>query len=123
MALLDIDPQGSLSALARTFADQEGRVPEPVIERNSFPSYTELEKRLTAYDVVVIDTPPYLFQELREVFKITNLVLVPCKASPLDFLAIGDTLNFIREARQSNRLRRPAGPRERRSVLFQLWLS
>ncbi len=102
VALVDIDPQGSLSALARTFADQEGRVPEPVIERNSFPSYAELEKRLATYDVAVIDTPPYLFQELREVFKITNLVLVPCKASPLDFLAIGDTLNFIREAHQSN---------------------
>lgn len=102
VALVDIDPQGSLSALARTFADQEGRVLEPVIERNSFPNYAELEQRLAAYDVAVIDTPPYLFQELREVFKITNLVLVPCKASPLDFLAIGDTLNFIREARQSN---------------------
>ena len=32
----------------------------------------------------------------------THLVLVPCKASPLDFLAIGDTLNFIREAKVKN---------------------
>ena len=27
------------------------------------------------------------------------MVLVPCKASPLDFLAIGDTLDLIREAK------------------------
>ena len=102
VALVDIDPQGSLSALARTFADQEGRSPEPIIERGSFADYATLEDRLNAYDIAVIDTPPYLFKELEAVFRMTHLVLVPCKASPLDFLAIGDTLNFIREAKVKN---------------------
>ena len=97
-ALVDIDPQGSLSKLTRTFADQAGRQPEHVIERGSYKSYTELLSLLEPYDIAIIDTPPYLSKELMEVFTITNAILVPCKASPLDFLAIGDTLDVIREA-------------------------
>lgn len=100
--LVDIDPQGSLSKLVRTFAEQQGREPEHVIERDGFQSYEDLERMLEAYDIAVIDTPPYLSKELEAVFRFSNLVLVPCKASPLDFLAIGDTLDLIRQAQQSN---------------------
>ncbi len=102
-ALVDIDPQGSLSKLVRTFSDQPGREPEHVIERGSFKTYTELQELLEPYDIAVIDTPPYLSHELEAVFEITNVVLVPCKASPLDFLAIGDTLDLIREAKSKRK--------------------
>lgn len=98
-ALVDIDPQGSLSKLVRTFAAQEGREPEHVIERDGFKSYGELLELLRPYDIAVIDTPPYLSKELEDVFEIANMVLVPCKASPLDILAIGDTLELIRESK------------------------
>lgn len=99
-ALVDIDPQGSLSKLVRTFAEQQGREPEHVIERGRFDSYEDLSRLLEPYDIAVIDTPPYRSKELEAVFSITNLVLVPCKASPLDFLAIGDTLDLVREAQR-----------------------
>lgn len=100
--LVDIDPQGSLSKLSRTFSDQEGRESEHVIDRSSFSNYEELKTLISAYDIAIIDTPPYLSQELQDVFSLTDLVLVPCKASPLDYLAIGDTLDLIR-ATQVNR--------------------
>lgn len=99
-ALVDIDPQGSLSKLVRTFSDQAGRDPDDVIERGSFKSYEDLEKLLEPYQIAIIDTPPYLSKELEEVFKITNMVVVPCKASPLDFFAIHDTLSLIEEAQK-----------------------
>ena len=98
-ALVDIDPQGSLSKLVRTFAEQAGREPEHIIDRGHFKNYEELLALLEPYDIAVIDTPPYLSKELEDVFSITNVVLVPCKASPLDVLAIGDTLDLIREAK------------------------
>lgn len=98
-ALVDIDPQGSLSKLVRTFSDQVGRDPEDVIERRNFETFADLQRLLEPYDIAVIDTPPYLSQDLESVFDITNVVLVPCKASPLDFLAIGDTLDLIRQAK------------------------
>lgn len=99
-ALVDIDPQGSLSKLVRTFAAQDGREPEHVIERGGYKTYQDLLKLLEPYDIAVIDTPPYLSKELEDVFSITNVVLVPCKASPLDYLAIGDTLDLIRDAKK-----------------------
>jgi chromosome partitioning protein len=98
-ALVDIDPQGSLSKLVRTFSEQEGREPEHVIGRDNFATFDDLTKLLDPYDIAIIDTPPYLSNDLDAVFAITNLVLVPCKASPLDFLAIGDTLDLIRKSR------------------------
>ena len=98
-ALFDIDPQGSLSKLVRTFSDQDGREPEHVIERGSYKTYKDLLTLLEPYDIAIIDTPPYLSKELQDVFEITNVILVPCKASPLDFLAIGDTLDLIRQAK------------------------
>jgi len=96
--LVDIDPQGSLLKLVRTFSEQVGREPEHVIGRSDFKSFADLANVLEPYDIAIIDTPPYLSNELEAVFAITNLVLVPCKASPLDFLAIGDTLDLIRKS-------------------------
>jgi chromosome partitioning protein len=95
-ALVDIDPQGSLTKLIQTFSHQVGRDAEHVIDRDRFKSYDELKALIEPYQIVIIDTPPYLSKELEDVFALTNLVLVPCKASPLDFLAIGDTLDLIR---------------------------
>jgi chromosome partitioning protein len=98
-ALVDIDPQGSLVKLVQAFSDQDGRHPQDVISRTAFRGYTELTALLAEYDIAIIDTPPYLSKELEEVLRITDMVLVPCKASPLDYLAIGDTLDLIRDAR------------------------
>jgi chromosome partitioning protein len=84
-ALVDIDPQGSLTRLVRAFAQQEGREPENLIERSSFAGYGALQKKLADYDIAVVDTPPYL-----------SKALIPCKSSPLDLLAIGDTLDLVR---------------------------
>jgi chromosome partitioning protein len=97
--LVDIDPQGSLSKLVRTFSDQPGRDPEHIIERGSYQSGAELARLIEPYDIAIIDTPPYLSKELEEVFDLTDMILVPCKASPLDFLAIGDTLDLIRQTK------------------------
>ena len=100
--LIDIDPQGSLIKLGRMFASQENRDIENTIGRDTFSSYEDLQKLIEPYDIAIIDTPPYLSKELEDVFALTNLILIPCKASPLDYLAIHDTLNLIREAQKQN---------------------
>ena len=96
--LVDIDPQGSLSKLVSTFSEQEGREPEHVIGRDNFATFGDLTELLALYQIAIIDTPPYLSNDLEAVFAMTDLVLVPCKASPLDVLAIGDTLDLIRRS-------------------------
>lgn len=99
---VDIDPQGSLYKLVHAFSDQEGREVEHCIGRNKFSNFDELLKMIEPYDIAVIDTPPYLSQEIASVVALSNLVVIPCKASPLDFLAIHDTLNLIRSVKVTN---------------------
>lgn len=103
-ALVDIDPQGSLAKLAKAFSEQEGRQSEHVIARTDFESFEELQEKINGYDVVIIDTPPYLSSELEAVFALSNIVIIPTKTSPLDFLAIGDTMALIRTHKEKNSL-------------------
>lgn len=101
-ALVDIDPQGSLAKLSKAFSEQEGRENEHVISRDDFTTYDELGEKIAEYDIVIIDTPPYLSQELEAVFRLSNMVVIPTKTSPLDFLAIGDTMELIKRHQESN---------------------
>ena len=103
-ALVDIDPQGSLTKLAKAFSEQEGRDSEHVISRTDFASFKELHEKISGYDVVIIDTPPYLSTELESVFALSNIIIIPTKTSPLDFLAISDTMELIKTHQQNNPL-------------------
>ena len=91
--LVDIDPQGSLT---RLLTMQENDESDDLI---AFDGYDDLTEKMEAYDIVIVDTPPYLSVDLKKVLSFTDLVLVPCKTSPLDFFAIGDTLDLIREVK------------------------
>lgn len=99
---VDIDPQGSLFKLITNFSDQEGREVEHCIGRGSFKNLEELQVLIEPYDIAVVDTPPYLSREIASVMALSHLVIVPCKASPLDFLAIGETLDLIRTVQKEN---------------------
>jgi chromosome partitioning protein len=94
-ALVDIDPQGSATALLQTVGGEKERA--ALIGRASFAGYDELRARVEAYDIVLVDTPPYLSKELRQAMALSHLVLVPCKPSPLDALAVVQTVALVRE--------------------------
>ena len=101
--LVDVDPQGSLTQLLSL---QAGRESDDLIALQPYTddegkkkAYDALIAEMEPYDIVIVDTPPYLSADLKTVLGFTHLVLVPCKTSPLDFLAIGDTLKLIREVR------------------------
>lgn len=97
--LVDIDPQGSITSLLQVF-DEAGKI--EIIERTSFKNYAELEEKIEGFDIVLIDTPPYLSKELYEVLAISHFVLIPCKASPFDALAVVQTLELISEEKKKN---------------------
>jgi chromosome partitioning protein len=94
-ALVDIDPQGSATALLQTFGG--GKWPGALIERAAFSGYEDLLTRLEGYDIAFIDTPPYLSKELRQAMALSHLVLIPCKPSPLDALAVARTIALVKE--------------------------
>ena len=121
VALLDIDPQHSLtrwhalrpsSAVALTCADVSGwRVTR------------ELDRMKTAYDVVMIDSPPQIDTDARLAIRGADLVLVPVQPSPPDIWAAEGTLKLAaaekrRAAMVLNRL--PSSGKLRETMTNQL---
>lgn len=92
VAVIDIDPQGSISGLKEILANQGIDLIQP----------KEMEQAKSKYDIAIIDTPPYLTTALPEFFGYSDFVLVPTKASILDIMAISATIELLKKA-QSQR--------------------
>ena len=92
VALLDIDPQHSLtrwnelrpqSAASLTFSDVSG-----------WRLTNELARMKTGHDVVIIDSPPQIDTDARLAIRGADLVLIPVQPSPPDIWAAEGTLKL-----------------------------
>jgi len=86
--LVDSDLQGSLTHL-NLMADGLNLVP---YNRNLS------DLRTLSYDLIIVDTPPYLSNNLPEIFNQSDFVLVPTKAGFFDIMAIQGTITLIKES-------------------------
>jgi chromosome partitioning protein len=91
VALIDSDLQGSIYHLKEDFPDLDILAPDKVSE---IP-------RLD-YDLIIVDTPPYLSNRLNELFSYSDYVLVPTKAGFFDVMAIKATLALIKFSQAQN---------------------
>lgn len=85
ICILDVDYQGSLYEIR---------------DSSEIPIFhiSQLEEvRNLNYDVVFIDTPPYIFEGLETICEISDHILVPMKPGPLEMLAVQKTIQFITE--------------------------
>lgn len=102
VALLDADPQGSLTLWARQReANLGGDL--TVISGEGLDLTREAARLKRAHDLVLIDSPPHAETEARLALRASDLVLVPLQPSPLDLWATRPTLELAsaekREAR------------------------
>jgi chromosome partitioning protein len=121
VALLDIDPQHSLTrwhalrpqtAAKLTFSDVSG-----------WRVTGELDRLKAAHDIVVIDSPPQIDTDARLAIRGANLVLIPVQPSPPDIWAAEGTLKLAaaekrRAAMVLNRV--PAAGKLRETIAAQL---
>ena len=91
VALIDSDLQGSIYHLKEDFPDLDILAPEKIGE---IPNLD--------YDLIIVDTPPYLSNRLNELFGYSDYVLVPTKAGFFDVMAIKSTLALIKFAQAQN---------------------
>ncbi|GAB3743356.1 AAA family ATPase [Spirosoma lituiforme] len=90
VGVLDTDIQGSLSGIkddldSITFVPFDGQLSR-LIEQS--------------FDILIVDTPPYLTNQLPELFAISDFVLVPSKVGFFDVMAIKATTEFLKQAKQ-----------------------
>lgn len=89
VALVDIDLQGSL------YHSKENLSNLTVISTDQINDL----KRL-AFDLIIVDTPPYLTNRLPEIFGMSDFILIPTKAGFFDVMAVRSTLSLIYDAQQ-----------------------
>lgn len=97
VAILDIDPQGSLAAWFRTreAAANDG----PALTFSAIAGWktaAEVDKLKRGHDVVVIDSPPHAETEAKVAIRAADLVIVPVQPSPMDIWATAPTLDLAR---------------------------
>lgn len=88
VGVMDTDLQGSLAAIS---TDLEG------IDFIPFEKIANLKD--LKYEIIVIDTPPYLMDSMADLFAISDYVLVPTKIGFFDVLAIRATMEIIRQVK------------------------
>jgi chromosome partitioning protein len=102
VALIDIDPQGSL---ARWYARREQTLGGPdagfaFAAVTGWRATAEIERRLGEADLVIVDSPPHAETDAKTAIRAAHLVVVPLQPSPLDLWATGPTLALAAEARK-----------------------
>jgi chromosome partitioning protein len=95
VAVIDTDLQGSLSGISTMLSN---------IDIIPFAKYASNIKGLRSldYDIIIIDTPPYLTDILTKLFEISDFVLVPSKVSYVDVMAVRATIEMINEVKHKN---------------------
>jgi chromosome partitioning protein len=120
VALLDIDPQGSLTIwgkLRKSAGKATGAVTIATV--SGWRLTTELDKLKAAHDIVLIDTPPVIDSDARRAIRAADLVLVPLNPSPPDLWAAEGTLKLAAEEKRKIALifnRAPAASKLRKRM-------
>jgi chromosome partitioning protein len=96
VALVDIDPQGSLAAWHSLRAERlgEDRVGLDFAAITGWRTAAEVERRARDHDIIVIDSPPHAETEARLAIRAATLVVLPVQPSPMDVWATRPTLDL-----------------------------
>lgn len=87
VGIVDLDQQGSLASLSKHFSNIK-----------VYAADTNLQEiKNFTHDIILIDTPPYLFKNIKDLAKMSDLVIVPTRAGILDTIAINQTLEILLE--------------------------
>ena len=99
VAMIDIDPQGSLIAWDRARGSTGADNGPYVGMVAGWKVGNELERLKRDFDLVLIDSPPHAETEAKMAVRAANLVLVPVQPSPMDVWATKPTLDVTIAAR------------------------
>jgi chromosome partitioning protein len=120
VAVLDIDPQGSLTVWGKLrAAAPKASAAITSVATSGWRLTAELEKLRAAHDMILIDTPPVIDSDARRAIRAADLVLIPLNPSPPDLWAAEGTIKLAAEEKRRIALvfnRAPAASRLRKRM-------
>ena len=98
VAIIDIDPQGSLGFWHQAREKQfgEGYTGLTFASVSGWRVASEVSKLKKNHDFVIIDSPPHTETEARTAIRSASLVLIPIQPSPTDYWATQATLDIAK---------------------------
>lgn len=100
VALVDIDPQGSLSqwfAIRTELGLADDRLALTAV--SGWRVRSEIDRLKHGCDLIVIDSPPHTDTEARTAIRAADLVVVPLQPSPMDVWATHATIQLCKQER------------------------
>jgi chromosome partitioning protein len=102
VALVDIDPQGSLTRWAELRRQSLGAdAGPPVHSVAGWRASSEIDRLKRAVDFVVVDSPPHAQTDAKTVIRAADLVVVPVQPSALDLWATKPTIDLAAQERRA----------------------
>ena len=123
VALLDIDPQGSLTRWHELRLKRTGAAPISFASPAGWRLSLELDRLKRDHDIVVIDSPPQIDTDARLAVRGATLVLIPVQPSPPDVWAAEGTLKLAADERRPAAIvlnRVPSASRQKDAVIAGL---
>ncbi len=102
VALVDIDPQGSLTGWMRLREHRQRDAPELRFSMiGGWRLGVELDRLKREAELIIVDTPPHTEIDAKAAIRSADLVLVPCQPSSLDIWASQATVDHaVKERRK-----------------------
>lgn len=96
--ILDTDPQGSLQTWKQARASEDPPIYHVDYRLVAKAIQVAREDEEGGYDLIIIDTPPYISAATEAVARVVDLAIVPTRPGPLDLPTVPKTLRIIEEA-------------------------
>ncbi|MGB0684418.1 MAG: ParA family partition ATPase [Magnetovibrionaceae bacterium] len=95
VAVVDIDPQGSLTAWYGV-REQQGFANDHLDVRqvSGWRTASEIDRLRNEFDLILIDSPPHAETDAKVAVRAADLVLIPVQPSPLDVWATKPTIDL-----------------------------
>jgi chromosome partitioning protein len=105
VAVVDIDPQATLTGWMRIREHEARSVPELRFAMvGGWRLGVELDRLVREVELVLVDTPPHAESEAKAAVRRADLVLVPCQPSPADIWASRATFDLAAKEGRPARL-------------------
>lgn len=97
VALIDVDPQGSLSAWWN-----ERKAEAPLFAQTTLTDLRDDLVRLEEAGIrlVIVDTPPAITTAIHEVISVADFVIIPARPSPHDLRSVGATVSLVQRCKK-----------------------